>query len=112
MVSLREALLAASDLGDDEYLRWSPDNLVPGQQIPPSNVWFDGNLTDEVLPGTCVIDPRQTGDFSACDLDGGYMGDVYVVRGEQVVSDYAPDDPGEVLLRWPIVVRRLLPAKI
>lgn len=109
LVPMRQSIELAnkSNLGPDEYLRWSEVELQPGETLKPSRRWDDNKPTSELLPGTSAIDPRAQ--FSAYDLDhGGYVGSVYVVKGRKVGTG---EDAGEVMLADATVARRLASAK-
>ena len=101
---IRAVVIQAKNEKRKLYLRWDPKEYEPGDIIPPSRQWKDGEPTSRVYKGTSVIDP-QNERWSYGDLTGTvYDGNVYLVSGRATGKGV---DPGEVFLRDPVVVSRV-----
>lgn len=100
------------EIEDDPHADWGL-RVIPHDhevdvdaELPPSNRWEGGEMTDEELDGTSAIGIRGAGDIGRAIKilnAAGYQGaQVALVRGE---SQGSGEDPGEVVLRDAVVVR-------
>lgn len=71
-------------------IRWDVAGLEVGHVFEASHVWDDGEMTDEMLKGTCVIQ-----DTHISRIVGIYPGTPYIVCGYN--AGYG-EDAGEVIL--------------
>ncbi len=95
-----DVLARADVLGPKEYVRWDTRDLAPGDVLPPSRQWRDGEPTGRLLSGVSVLNPRAR--FAPVDLATQYNGRVYVIRGRIARKG---QDPGELILHDAVVVR-------
>lgn len=85
------------------YLRWDEKDYVPGDVLPPSRQWRNGEPTSKVLAGTSALDPKA--EFSQHDREFvGYFGHLYLVKGRVIRRG---QDRGEVILGDVVVVAKL-----
>lgn len=95
-----------SAMDDDEFAAWglrvipSGHEVGPGDELPASYRWDDGDKTEEELDGTSTIGIRANGGIEGAIRrlkNNNYLGDqVALVFGD---SAGAGEDPGEVLIR-------------
>ena len=88
---------AIAAVRDNEYdydyvaIRICPDVVEVGQTLEPSFVWVDGEITEEVLEGTCGINIQSNaacGYFGKCmAIIGGYYAEYGEDVGELIVKD-------------------------
>ncbi|MCC6483334.1 MAG: hypothetical protein IT209_00680 [Armatimonadetes bacterium] len=77
-------------------VRWDTPGLLVGHIFPPSREWMDNTVTDETLPGTCIL--RLSTAFKVLEHDPDrYVGVPYLVAGWQCtgLDDARTFDPGE-----------------
>ena len=90
------------------YLRIDAKEYKPGDILPPSRKWIDGDLTDKVYKGTSTLDPRHKGfSYGHGKLAAEYTrydGNLYLVKGKVIRRGR---DTGEVFLADPVIVKQL-----
>lgn len=65
-----------------------------------SNVWVDGEQTDDCLDGVCAVDAKLAAGYTLGF--GAYIGDTIVVLGSN--SCTRGEDDGEIIMRLPVVI--------
>jgi hypothetical protein len=87
-------------------LRVDSAEMEPGDLLPPSRVWVDGDPTDDLLPGTSAL---RIGFALSDDLvgrtlraAGGYLGARVALVAGRILDD--GEDAGEVVLDSPEVI--------
>ena len=85
------------------YIRFDVRDFKPGDKLPRSYRWVDGDQTNRLLAGTCVINPNldYTNDWFNYS---SYQGHVYIVRGKVIRKG---QDFGEVILKDAVIVKKL-----
>jgi hypothetical protein len=76
-----------------EAIRYDERIFAVGDYIPDSRVWIDGEPTDELLPGTCVLIPVQD-QYTGHQYQAVFP-HKYLVEGIWVADG---EDDGEVVL--------------
>jgi hypothetical protein len=74
-------------------VRFDNPDLPVGHIFPPSRVWADNLVTDDVLPGTSIIRADRLDVLSKT----GYFGTPYIVAGWRV-NNVCPSDEGEEIV--------------
>lgn len=101
--SVRDALEIAGQMPKrGYYLRWDTRDYNPGDKLPCSRQWRDGEPTGKALCGTSALDANYR--FNRWHLGTRYEGSIYLVKGRLVRRG---QDAGEVILKDAVVVRKL-----
>ena len=78
--------------------RYSDYDSKVGDVLGRSSVWDDGNITDELLPGTSAVDPARL----ARENPGYYNGRrVLVLAADDAIGG---SDPAETIMKDPRVI--------
>jgi len=110
-----DQLTALVDASDARYLGLRSVYSLTGEALPvavgetlPASYWWDDNeSTGVLLDGTCAIEidrNRPETIALALSLIESYSGGTVVLVGSDYTGQDAPSDPGEIILRDPVVL--------
>lgn len=98
-------------------IRYDEREFAPGDVVPHSYHWIDGEPTDDPIDGTCTIRYDNgrfymDDDYADIEIDDirefarnyNYYGSAYLVEGK---SNGGGDDRDEVILEDPVVLCKL-----